>query len=369
MKIGIPKEIKTREYRVAATPAGVRAMTSHGHRVFIQQSAGSGSGISDAEYEKAGAVILSKAEDVWSEADIIFKVKEPVGPEFERMKEGQIIFTYLHLAADEKLTRMLLDRKVIGIAFETVQLADGSLPLLAPMSEVAGRLSIQMGCSCLEMKNDGKGILLSGVPGVAPANVVILGGGISGLNAAHLAVGMGARVTIIDISLNRLRYLEDLFHSRVTTLASNSSNIEESVSLADLVIGSVLIPGARTPKLITRDILARMKPGSAFVDIAIDQGGCAETSRPTTHDNPIFMESDIVHYCVANMPGAVPRTSTMALSNVTLPYMMTLADKGWKQALDDDRALAKGLNVCKGALTCGRVAEAFNMDCVDYSSL
>jgi len=369
MKIGIPKEIKTREYRVAATPAGVRAMTSHGHRVFIQQSAGSGSGISDAEYEKAGAVILSKAEDVWSEADIIFKVKEPVGPEFERMKEGQIIFTYLHLAADEKLTRMLLDRKVIGIAFETVQLADGSLPLLAPMSEVAGRLSIQMGCSCLEMKNDGKGILLSGVPGVAPANVVILGGGISGLNAAHLAVGMGARVTIIDISLNRLRYLEDLFHSRVTTLASNSSNIEESVSLADLVIGSVLIPGARTPKLITRDILARMKPGSAFVDIAIDQGGCAETSRPTTHDNPIFMESGIVHYCVANMPGAVPRTSTMALSNVTLPYMMTLADKGWKQALDDDRALAKGLNVCKGALTCGRVAEAFNMDCVDYSSL
>ena len=369
MKIGIPKEIKTREYRVAATPAGVRAMTSHGHRVFIQQSAGSGSGISDAEYEKAGAVILSKAEDVWSEADIIFKVKEPVGPEFERMKEGQIIFTYLHLAADEKLTRMLLDRKVIGIAFETVQLADGSLPLLAPMSEVAGRLSIQMGCSCLEMKNDGKGILLSGVPGVAPANVVILGGGISGLNAAHLAVGMGARVTIIDISLNRLRYLEDLFHSRVTTLASNSSNIEESVSLADLVIGSVLIPGARTPKLITRDILARMKPGSAFVDIAIDQGGCAETSRPTTHDNPIFMESGIVHYCVANMPGAVPRTSTMALSNVTLPYMMTLADKGWKQALDDDRALAKGLNVCKGALTCGRVAEAFNMDCVDYSCL
>lgn len=369
MKIGIPKEIKTREYRVAATPAGVRAMTSHGHRVFIQQSAGSGSGISDAEYEKAGAAILSKAEDVWSEADIIFKVKEPVGPEFERMKEGQIIFTYLHLAADEKLTRMLLDRKVIGIAFETVQLADGSLPLLAPMSEVAGRLSIQMGCSCLEMKNDGKGILLSGVPGVAPANVVILGGGISGLNAAHLAVGMGARVTIIDISLNRLRYLEDLFHSRVTTLASNSSNIEESVSLADLVIGSVLIPGARTPKLITRDILARMKPGSAFVDIAIDQGGCAETSRPTTHDNPIFMESGIVHYCVANMPGAVPRTSTMALSNVTLPYMMTLADKGWKQALDDDRALAKGLNVCKGALTCGRVAEAFNMDCVDYSSL
>ncbi|HSA14238.1 MAG TPA: alanine dehydrogenase [Spirochaetota bacterium] len=369
MKIGIPKEIKTREYRVAATPAGVRAMTSHGHRVFIQQSAGSGSGISDAEYEKAGAVILSKAEDVWSEADIIFKVKEPVDPEFERMKQGQIIFTYLHLAADEKLTRKLLDRKVIGIAFETVQLADGSLPLLAPMSEVAGRLSIQMGCSCLEMKNDGKGILLSGVPGVAPANVVILGGGISGLNAAHLAVGMGARVTIIDISLNRLRYLEDLFHSRVTTLASNSSNIEESVSLADLVIGSVLIPGARTPKLITRDILARMKPGSAFVDIAIDQGGCAETSRPTTHDNPIFMESGIVHYCVANMPGAVPRTSTMALSNVTLPYMMTLADKGWKQALDDDRALAKGLNVCKGALTCGRVAEAFNMDCVDYSSL
>jgi len=369
MKIGIPKEIKTREYRVAATPAGVRAMTSHGHRVFIQQSAGSGSGISDAEYEKAGAVILSKAEDVWSEADIIFKVKEPVGPEFERMKQGQIIFTYLHLAADEKLTRKLLERKVIGIAFETVQLADGSLPLLAPMSEVAGRLSIQMGCSCLEMKNDGKGILLSGVPGVAPANVVILGGGISGLNAAHLAVGMGARVTIIDISLNRLRYLEDLFHSRVTTLVSNSSNIEESVSLADLVIGSVLIPGARAPKLITRDILSKMKPGSAFVDIAIDQGGCAETSRPTTHDNPIFMENGIVHYCVANMPGAVPRTSTMALSNVTLPYMMTLADKGWKQALDDDRALAKGLNVCKGALTCGRVAEAFNMDCVDYSSL
>ncbi|MBN2080125.1 MAG: alanine dehydrogenase [Spirochaetes bacterium] len=362
MKIGVPREIKIREYRVAVTPAGVRAMTAHGHRVFIEKNAGIGSGMPDADYVKAGAIIMNEPDDVWSEADVIFKVKEPVEPEFDRMREGQIIFTYLHLAADEKLTRRLLDRKVIGIAFETVQLEDGSLPLLAPMSEVAGRLSIQMGCSCLEIKNGGKGYLLSGVPGVSPANVVILGGGISGINAAHLAVGMGARVTILDVNINRLRYLEDIFHSKAATLMSNSSNIEESVSLADLVIGSVLIPGARAPRLITRDLLSKMKPGSAFVDIAIDQGGCSETSRATTHDDPIYLENGVVHYCVANMPGAVPRTSTLALANMTLPYVLAIADKGWERAMDDDRALAKGLNVCGGRLTCCRVAEAFNME-------
>ncbi len=363
MKIGIPKEVKTREYRVAATPAGVRAMTAQEHTVYVEKGAGAGSGFVDDEYIRSGAAILDTPEEVWGAADMIIKVKEPVEPEFDRMREGQVLFTYLHLAADESLTRRLLERKIIGIAYETVQLKDGSLPLLAPMSEVAGRLSIQMGCSCLEVKNGGRGLLASGVPGVSPAEVVIVGGGISGINAAHLAAGLGARVTIIDVNLNRLRYLADVFHSKATTLMSNHSNIEESVAGADLVIGSVLIPGARAPKLITRRMLAAMKPGAAFVDISIDQGGCAETSRPTTHNEPIYIEENVVHYCVANMPGAVPRTSTWALTNATLPYALAIAAKGWEKALAEDDALAKGLNVCKGDLTCQNVADAFGMKC------
>lgn len=362
MKVGIPKEIKVQEGRVGITPAGVSALTGKGHRVYVEKAAGAGSGITDADYSKAGATVLDTPDEVWAEADMIIKVKEPLDAEFDRMNEGQILFTYLHLAADEKLTMRLLKKKIIGIAYETIQLADGSLPLLAPMSEVAGRLSIQMGCSCLEAKNGGRGLLLSGVPGVGPAHVTILGGGISGVNAAHLAIGMGARVTILDVNINRLRYLEDIFHSRVVTLMSNSTNIEESVAGADLVIGSVLKAGAKAPKLITRDLLSKMKQGSAFVDIAIDQGGCAESSRPTNHEAPIYIENGVVHYCVANMPGAVPRTSTYALTNATLPYAIHIANSGWEKAFQEDSALAKGLNVYNGKLFNARVGEAFGME-------
>ncbi len=365
MKIGIPKEIKTLEKRVSVTPAGVLEFTSRGHHVFLEKEAGSGSGFDDAAYIKAGAERLETADEVWERADMIIKVKEPVDPEFDRMREGQILFTYLHLAADQLLTNRLLEKKITGIAYETVQLPDRSLPLLAPMSEVAGRLSVQMGCACLEVKNGGKGLLMSGVPGVAPANVTIIGGGISGINAAHLAIGMGARVTIIDINTDRLRYLEDIFHSRVVTLMSNQANITESVFQSDLVIGAVLIPGAKAPKLIHRQYLKEMEKGSVFVDIAIDQGGSAETSKPTTHLDPTYIVDDIVHYCVANMPGAVPKTSTLALTNATLPYALEIADKGVKTALNDNIPLSKGLNVHNGILTNENVAMAFGMDWSD----
>jgi alanine dehydrogenase len=365
MKIGIPKEIKIMEGRVAVTPAGVRQLTAHGHAVYIEKGAGTGSGINDEQYAGAGASILDSAEAVWAEAEMIFKVKEPTSKEFDRMKEGQILFTYLHLAADEPLTKKLLEKKVIGIAYETIQENDGSLPLLAPMSEIAGRLSVQMGCYCLEAKNGGRGILLSGVTGVLPAKVCIIGGGISGMNAARIAAGMGASVIILDVNLNRLRYIDDIFQSRVVTLRSNSETIAECVSGADLVIGSVLIPGAKAPKLVTADLLSLMKPGSALVDIAIDQGGCAETSRPTSHNDPIYITRGIVHYCVTNMPGAVPRTSTYALTNATLPYALELADKGFDKAVRDNRALGRGLNVFKGQLTNKNVAAALSMESID----
>ncbi len=361
MKIGLPKEIKVKENRVALTPSGVSTLISHGHTVFVETNAGRGSGFEDEEYIKAGAKILNNADEVWAEADMIVKVKEPLEPEFARMREGQIIFTYLHLAADAGLTRKLLDKKIIGVAYETIQLEDRSLPLLAPMSEVAGRLSIQMGCMCLEAKNGGKGILLSGVAGVPPAMVTIIGAGIAGTNACHLAVGVGAEVAILDISAQRLRYIQDIFKGRVITVMSNKANIWDFVTKADLVIGSVLIPGAKAPKLITRDMLKNMQKGSALVDIAIDQGGCAETSKPTTHDDPIYIEEGIVHYCVANMPGAVPRTSTFALTNVTLSYIIELADKGLEKAMKENKALHNGLNVYKGKVTYEHVAEAFNM--------
>ncbi|HUN55228.1 MAG TPA: alanine dehydrogenase [Smithella sp.] len=365
MKIAVPKEIKTMEGRVAITPQGLKTLVDCGHTVYIEKNAGIISGIQDDEYIATGAIILDSAAAVWDAGEMIYKVKEPLEQEFGFLKEGQILFTFLHLAANKTLTDMILQKKIIGIAYETVQASDGSLPLLAPMSAVAGRLAIQMGCACLEVKNGGKGILLSGVPGVAPANVTIVGGGISGLNAAHLASGMGARVTIIDINFTRLCYIEDIFHSRVVTLISNSGNIEESCINADLVIGSVLIPGARAPKLIKRDVLRKMKKGSAFVDLAVDQGGCAETSRPTTHLDPIYIEEGIVHYCVANMPGAVPRTSTYALANATLPYAVAIANKGYQKAIADDPALARGVNVHRGSLTCPRVAEAFGMACAE----
>ncbi|MGD0820525.1 MAG: alanine dehydrogenase [Desulfomonilia bacterium] len=369
MNIGIPKEIKTREGRVAMTHVGVRTLVHHGHKVFVQRDAGIGSGIKDVAYELAGARIVQGAEALWTGSDMIVKVKEPIEQEYKFMREDLILFTYLHLAANEDLTRELLKSKITGIAYETIQTEDGSLPLLAPMSAVAGRLAIQTGCTCLEEIHGGKGILLSGVPGVHPGKVTILGAGISGINAAHIAAGVGAQVTILDINQKRLNYLEDIFHSRAVLLMANAGNVEEAIIHADLVIASVLIPGAKTPHLITRDLLRKMEPGSVIVDIAIDQGGCAETSRPTTHDNPTYIEEGIVHYCVANMPGAVPRTSTYALTNATMPYVLELADKGGEKAMKENTALRKGLNVYKGILTNGEVANAFGWDYVEYPAL
>jgi len=362
MIIGVPEEIKIREKRVAMTPAGVQALTGMGHTVLIENEAGLGSGIHNEEYEHAGAEIVKTAADIWNRSDMIIKVKEPVGPELNMMREGQILFTYLHLAADEKLTRALIERKTIGIAYETIQMDNGSLPLLAPMSEVAGRLSIQMGCSALEAKNGGKGLLLSGVPGVNPAKVTILGGGIAGINAARIASGFGAEVRILDISIDRLRYISDIFHSSVIPLMSNTVNIEKCVRESDLVIGSVLIPGSKAPRLLDRSLISSMQIGSAFVDISIDQGGCSETSRPTTHDNPMYIDHGVVHYCVTNMPGAVPRTSTFALTNATLPYIITIAEKGYQKAMKEDRSLAKGLNTHLGTLTCREVGESLSIE-------
>lgn len=366
MRIGVPKEIKTREGRVAMTPVGVRTLVHHGHTVCVEQGLGLGSGIADSAFEQAGACLVESAEKVWTVSDMIVKVKEPIEAEYGFLRQGLLLFTFLHLAANGALTRELLDRRVIGIAYETIQFDDGSLPLLAPMSAVAGRLAIQVGCTCLETIHGGKGILLSGVPGVRPGRVTIIGAGVSGLNAAHLAVGLGAQVTILDINQQRLNYLEDIFHSRAVLLMANAGNVEDSVMNADLVIGSVLIPGAQAPHLITRELLRKMEPGSVLVDIAIDQGGCAETSRPTTHDNPTYVEEGIVHYCVANMPGAVPRTSTYALTNATMPYVVLLADKGWERALKENRALARGLNAFDGVLANRKVAEAFGLESVEF---
>lgn len=362
MIIGVPEEIKIREKRVALTPAGVYALKSRGHTVYIEDGAGLGSGISNDEYEKAGGEIIKTAAEIWNRSEMIIKVKEPMGPELSMLREGQILFTYLHLAPDEKLTRTLLERKTIGIAYETIQLDNGLLPLLAPMSEVAGRLSVQMGCAALEAKNGGKGLLLSGVPGVAPAKVTILGGGMAGLSAAHVAAGMGAEVRVLDVKIEKLRYIADIFHSGVTALMSDMTSIEQCVKNSDLVIGAVLIPGSRAPVIIDRGLIASMEPGSAFVDISIDQGGCSETSRPTTHDNPMYIEHGVIHYCVTNMPGAVPRTSTYALTNATLSYAIAIAEKGYKKAMKEDRALAKGLNTHLGTLTCREVGESLGMD-------
>ncbi len=368
MKIGIPKEIKAAEKRVAATPAGVKALTDRGHLVFVEEAAGVGSGFCDDMYSQAGAKLLMKAKDVWDRADMVLKVKEPIGPEFEYMKPGQVLFTYLHLAASRELTEKILQNKIIGIGYETVQLPDGSLPLLAPMSEVAGALSVQMGAYCLEAKNGGMGILLSGVPGVRPARVTVIGAGVAGLAAATVASGMGARVSILDIHSARLAYIRDVMQGRVVTIHSNPANIEEECVASDLVICTVLIPGAKAPKLISRDLTRRMKKGAAIVDISIDQGGCTETSRPTTHENPIYEEEGVVHYCVANMPGAVPRTSTIALTNATFAYVLALSEKGWKKAVADDPALMTGLNVCEGKIYCKPVAEAFRMGFLKMAS-
>jgi len=361
MIVGVPKEIKKQERRVAITPAGVTAFVSHGHRVLIEREAGLGSAILDEQYKAAGAELVSDRALIWNEAEMILKVKEPLPEEYSMLREGQILFTYLHLAANKELTDRMIQAKCVGVAYETIQLEDGSLPLLAPMSEVAGRLSIQVGARCLEMGQGGRGVLLSGVSGVPPAKVVIIGAGIVGANACHVAVGIGAQVSIMDVNPSRLGYVRDIMQGHVTTVMSNRANIEEEVIKADLVIGAVLIPGAKAPKLISEEMVQKMKPGAAIVDVAVDQGGMCETTRPTTHDEPTYLVHDVVHYCVANMPGAVPRTSTYALTNSTLSYALDIADRGILGAMSRSRALQKGLNIYQGAVTHPGVAEAFGL--------
>ncbi len=363
MIIGIPKEIKKAENRVAIVPAGVETLKRNGHRVIIEKSAGIGSGITDEELEKAGAEIVDSAKAVYSNAEMIMKVKEPLPSEYDLMKENQIIFTFFHLTPNSELTKALLKAKVIGIAYETIQLDDGTLPLLTPMSEVAGRMSIQVGEFFLQKENGGRGVLLGGIPGVEPGNVVILGGGVAGTNAAKMAIGTGANVYIVDVNLKRLRYLDDIFGGRIKSVVSNRYNIEKLISIADLVVGAVLIPGAKTPKLITKEMLSLMKEGSVIVDVAVDQGGCVETTKPTYLDNPAFIVDGVIHYCVANMPGAVPRTSTFALANVTLPYALKIANMGYKEALKSDPSLMKGLNILHDKLVCKPVADAQGIEC------
>lgn len=362
MLIGVPKEIKVHEYRVGLTPAGVRELVAHGHQVIVQTTAGNGIGISDAQYIAAGAEIVGAASDVFARAEMVVKVKEPQPVECKMLREGQLLFTYLHLAPDPEQTKGLVESGCVAIAYETVTDARGGLPLLAPMSEVAGRMSIQAGAHALEKAQGGTGVLLGGVPGVAPADVVVIGGGVVGYNAARLAVGMGAKVTIIDRSLPRLAWLDTTFDGRLTTLFSTVDALETAVVHADLVIGAVLVPGAAAPKLVTRAMLKKMKPGAVVVDVAIDQGGCFETSRATTHQNPTYVEEGIVHYCVANMPGGVARTSTFALTNATLPFAIALANKGYKKALLEDVHLREGLNVHLGKVTYKAVAEALGYD-------
>src|SRR5687767_9623671 len=361
MKIGVPKEIKTNENRVALVPAGAEALVAAGHSVVVERGAGEGSGFSDELYTKAGARIAPDADAVWRDADMIMKVKEPIQPEWPRMRRGQTIFTYFHFAADEALTQAHLKGRAVCIAYETVELPSRELPLLTPMSEVAGRMAVQEGAKYLEKLYGGRGVLLGGVPGVAPGKVVILGGGIVGINSAKMAAGMGAQVTILDISLDRLRYLSDVMPANVVLIHSNRYNILEAISTADLVVGAVLVTGAKAPRLVRREDLKLMQPGSVIVDVAIDQGGCVETIHATTHENPTYFVDGVIHYGVANMPGGVPRTSTLALTNATFPYALQLANKGWKKALRDNPALLKGLNIAAGKVTYPGVAEAFNL--------
>jgi alanine dehydrogenase len=361
MRISVPREVKNNEFRVAITPAGVHELTRAGHEVFVETTAGDGSSIPDPVFVAAGATILDSADETWAAGDLVLKVKEPVAEEFHRMRRDQVLFTYLHLAAGPECTTALLDAGVTGIAYETVQLPDRSLPLLAPMSEVAGRLAPQVGAQTLLRANGGRGVLIGGVPGVHAAKVVIIGAGVAGMNAAAIALGMQADVLLLDRNVARLRAVDDLYRGHCKTIASNGYEIEHAITEADLVIGAVLVPGAKAPKLISNEQVSRMKPGSVLVDISIDQGGCFEDSRPTTHDDPTYPVHDSLFYCVANMPGAVPHTSTYALTNVTLPYVVALAEKGWKQALRDDPSLALGLNTYAGAVTYEPVAAAHGL--------
>jgi len=361
MIIGVPKEIKNNENRVALTPAGAKELIKRGHQVYVQQTAGLGSGFSDEDYKAAGASILPSIEATYQIAEMIMKVKEPIESEYSLIKPNQLLFTYFHFASYEPLTKAMVASKAICLAYETVEKADRSLPLLVPMSEVAGRMAIQKGANYLEKPLGGRGILLGGVPGVLPAKVLILGGGIVGTQAAWMAAGLGADVIIMDVSLPRMRYLADVMPANVKTMMSNEYNIREQIKQADLIVGAVLIPGAKAPHLITKDMLKDMKKGAVLVDVAVDQGGCIETCKPTTHENPTYIIDDVVHYCVANMPGAVPYTSTLALTNATLPYAIQLADKGWKKAAQENSDLVPGLNVIQGDIVYKAVAEAFNM--------
>ncbi len=361
MIVGVPKEIKADEYRVAMLPVGAEELTSAGHEVLVEAGAGTGSGLSDAHYEAAGAKIVANAAEIWDRADLVVKVKEPQPSEWPRLRNGQVLFTYFHFAADEALTRAVLQSGITAIAYETIRDGNGRLPLLTPMSEVAGRMSIQEGAKYLERPQEGRGILLAGVPGVAPAEVAILGGGVVGSNAARVAAGLGANVRILDINLDRLRYLDDIMPPNVTTLYSDRHTILESIERADLVIGAILITGARAPRLVRRDDLKRMKPGAVIVDVAIDQGGCVETSKPTTHHKPTYVVNDVVHYCVTNMPGAVGRTSTYALCNVTLPYVLQFANKGWRKVAASQRGVAEGVNIDRGQVINHAVAETFGL--------
>ncbi|MBN1226672.1 MAG: alanine dehydrogenase [Deltaproteobacteria bacterium] len=369
MIIGILKEIKTEENRVSMTPAGVEVLKQHGHKVLVEKNAGKGSGFTDASYVTHGAEIIKTSKEIYKNADMVMHVKEPLPPEYSLLREGQILFTYLHLAADETLTNALIKSLSIDIAYETIQKDDGSLPLLIPMSEVAGRMSIQEGARYLEMSRGGEGVLLGGVPGVDPGTVLVIGGGIVGTNAAKMACGLGAKVYVLDASLSRLRYLSDIMPKNCFLLMSSPATIREIIKKADVVIGSVLIPGAKAPKLVTREMLKTMKKGSVMVDVAIDQGGCFETSKPTTHSDPVYTIDGVVHYCVANMPGAVAKTSTIALTNATLPYAIEIADKGWRRALKESTEIRRGANVIEGKVTYKGVSDAFNMEYVNPEDL
>jgi alanine dehydrogenase len=369
MKVGVPRELKDNEYRVAITPAGVRELVVLGHSVLIERTAGVGSSIPDADFERAGATIVPDADAVFAESEMVLKVKEPIEEEFHRLRPGLILFTYLHLAASDAVTRALINSKAAGVAYETVELPDGSLPLLAPMSEVAGRMAPQAGATFLERPNGGRGVLLGGVSGVRPGKVVVIGAGMAGMNAAWIAQGMEAEVIVLDKNINKLRDIDRIHQGKILTLASNRLSVEETVMAADLVIGAVLVPGALAPKIVTEDVVKEMKAGAVLVDISIDQGGCFETSRMTTHSNPTYVVHDVVHYCVGNMPGAVPHTSTYGLTNATLPYVVALAEQGLEDAVRHDPALAKGVNVYKGAVTYAPVAEAHGLDSVPLDEL
>ena len=369
MIIGVPKEIKTNENRIAVVPAGVETLVSDGHQVLVEDKAGEGSGFPNDTYESVGGTIVNKSADVWAKADMIVKVKEPIEPEWPKMREGQVIFTYYHFAASEELTRAVMDSKCVAIAYETVQLPNGELPLLTPMSEVAGRMAVQEGAKYLEKHYGGRGLLMGGVPGVLPAEVLVLGGGVVGTNAAKMASGLGAHVTLFDVSLERLRYLSDVMPANVDLVYSNRLNILDQLPQADLVVGGVLITGAKAPHLVLREDLKRMKPGAVIVDVSVDQGGCIETIKPTTHEEPVYVVDGVLHYGVANMPGGVPRTSTLALTNATFPYARTLAGSGWREACAADRALLLGLNVIEGEVVYPGVGEAFGIDVADAEAV